>query len=107
LAGAHRTTQMIGNVEKAAITFVAVLALGVIAVPVAIVGRLSTADLLSGLQLISVVANIGLLIVAILALEQIRVAKADLSTRVQRETAKEASAQLSIWATEIISPLRK
>jgi hypothetical protein len=56
----------------------------------------------SVLELASYAANGGLLIVAGFALEQIRVAKQDLKTRVRREAAKEASQQLDLWATTII-----
>jgi hypothetical protein len=59
----------------------------------------------AGFELLSFLATVGVLVVAYWALEQIRVAKTDLKTRVSREAAKESGEQLKIWATEITTAL--
>jgi hypothetical protein len=54
------------------------------------------------LELLSFAANVGILIVAWKALEQLRIAKHDISTRVEREAAESSAAQLEFWAQKVI-----
>ena len=56
----------------------------------------------SFLEILYFIAGIGLLFVAFKALEQIRLAKTDIKTRVNREAAKEAAAQIAYWMDVII-----
>lgn len=51
--------------------------------------------------------NVGLLVVAAFALGQLRIAKRAISTRVQREAAKETAVQLEKWASTILEHNRE
>ena len=61
----------------------------------------------SFLEILYFIAGIGLLFVAIKALEQIRLAKTDIKTRVNREAAKEAAVRISHWMDVIIPSMNK
>ena len=61
----------------------------------------------SFLEILYFIAGIGLFVVAIIALQQIRLAKTDIKTRVNREAAKEAALQIAHWADRIIPSLNK
>ena len=61
----------------------------------------------SFLEILYFIAGIGLLFVAIKALEQIRLAKNDIKTRVNREAAKEAAVRISHWMDVIIPSMNK
>ena len=61
----------------------------------------------SFLEILYFIAGIGLFVVAIIALQQIRIAKSDIKTRVNREAAKEAAEQIAHWADAVIPLMEK
>ena len=61
----------------------------------------------SFLEILYFIAGIGLFVVAIIALQQIRIAKTDIKTRIYREAAKEAAVQITHWVDVIIPSMNK
>ena len=61
----------------------------------------------SFLEILYFIAGIGLFVVAIIALQQIRLAKTDIKTRVAREAAKESAVQIAHWVDRILPSIRE